>query len=277
MAAGEMSPEEFAAFNRDWMSSAAPYLVDGGLIATFIDWRSVELVLACGRDLGFELVNIVVWSKSNAGQGSLWRSQHELLPIFKSGSAPPLNNVELGRFGRWRSNVWRYPGASSVGSDAREGLAVHPAVEALMRLASGRWEARAQRHDAAESRQGAAVAVFRLERHCERSEAGSGREAFGAVCHRREQASARSRRGRVAEGRGPRLRPVAARVNDPRKRASADRACWRICRCRASIARRRSTRSSSAAAYREWLAAWFSADAARLTQFYRSLGAAAFG
>ena len=129
MAAGEMSREQFAAFNRDWMSNAALYLVDGGLIGTFIDWRSVELVLACGRDLGFELINIVVWSKSNAGQGSLWRSQHELLPIFKKGSEPPLNNVELGRFGRWRSNVWRYPGASSVGSDAREGLAVHPTVK----------------------------------------------------------------------------------------------------------------------------------------------------
>ena len=129
MAAGEMSREQFEAFNRAWMSSAALYVEDGGLIGTFIDWRSVELVLACGRDLGFDLINIVVWSKSNAGQGSLWRSQHELLPVFKKGSAPAINNVELGRFGRWRSNVWCYPGASSVGSDAREGLAVHPTVK----------------------------------------------------------------------------------------------------------------------------------------------------
>jgi DNA modification methylase len=129
MAAGEMNREEFAAFNRAWMSSAAFYVLDGGLIATFIDWRSVELVLACGRDLGLNLVNIVVWSKSNGGQGSLWRSQHELLPVFKKGGEPPLNNVELGRFGRWRSNVWCYPGTSSVGSDAREGLAVHPTVK----------------------------------------------------------------------------------------------------------------------------------------------------
>ena len=123
MAAGEMSGEEFGAFNRAWMSSAALYVVDGGLIGTFIDWRSVELVLACGRDLGFDPINIVVWSKSNAGQESVWRSQHELLPVFKKGSATAINNVELGRFGRWRSNVWCYPGASSVGSDAREGLA----------------------------------------------------------------------------------------------------------------------------------------------------------
>jgi len=129
MAAGEMNREEFAAFNRGWMSSAAFYVVDGGLIGTFIDWRSVELVLACGRDLGLDLINVVVWSKSNAGQGSLWRSQHELVPVFKKGAAPPLKNVELGRFGRRRSNVWCYPGASSVGSDAREGLAIHPTVK----------------------------------------------------------------------------------------------------------------------------------------------------
>jgi hypothetical protein len=66
MAAGEMSREEFGAFNRAWMSSAAFYVVDGGLIATFIDWRSVELVLACGRDLGLNLLNMAVVQRSEA-------------------------------------------------------------------------------------------------------------------------------------------------------------------------------------------------------------------
>jgi DNA modification methylase len=74
-------------------------------------------------------LNVVVWVKSNAGQGSLWRSHHEMLPVFKKGEAPHINNVELGRHGRWRSNVWTYPGASSLGSDAREGLDVHPTVK----------------------------------------------------------------------------------------------------------------------------------------------------
>jgi DNA modification methylase len=129
MANGEMSAEEFMAFNRSWMSAAAGRLVDGGLMATFIDWRSIELVLACGRQLGFPLINLVVWAKSNGGQGSLWRSQHELLPFFKKGDAPHVNNIELGRHGRWRSNVWTYPGASSLGSDARDGLAHHPTVK----------------------------------------------------------------------------------------------------------------------------------------------------
>ena len=61
--------------------------------------------------------------------GSLYRSQHELLPLFKKGDAPHVNNVELGKKGRWRSNVWTYPGASSIGSDARQGLQDHPTVK----------------------------------------------------------------------------------------------------------------------------------------------------
>lgn len=111
------------------MRAAASVLIEGGLLATFIDWRSLDLILAAGRELGLDLVNVVVWAKSNAGQGSLWRSQHELLPVFKKGSAPHVNNIELGRWGRHRSNVWTYPGASSLGSDARDGLAVHSTVK----------------------------------------------------------------------------------------------------------------------------------------------------
>ena len=122
MAHGEMDRDEFADFNRAWMSVAVARLIDGGLLATFIDWRSVDLNIACGRDLGLMLLNLVVWAKSNGGQGSLWRSQHELLPVFKMGDAPHVNNVELGRHGRWRSNVWTYPGGSSLGSDSRDGL-----------------------------------------------------------------------------------------------------------------------------------------------------------
>ncbi len=129
VAHGELSREEFDTFNKDWMRLASDVLVDGGLLATFIDWRSVDLILSAGRELGLDLLNIVVWAKSNAGQGSLWRSQHEMLPVFKKGGAPHINNIELGRWGRYRSNVWTYPGASTLGSDAREGLAVHPTVK----------------------------------------------------------------------------------------------------------------------------------------------------
>ncbi len=134
MASGELSREEFSVFNRTWMHHCAEVLVAGGLIGTFIDWRSVEIVLATGRELGLELLNIVVWEKTNGGQGSLWRSQHELLPIFKKGAAPHVNNVQLGRLGRWRSNVWTYPGGSSVGSEAQMHSNDHPTVKPRVML-----------------------------------------------------------------------------------------------------------------------------------------------
>jgi DNA modification methylase len=79
--------------------------------------------------LGLAPLNLIVWAKTNGGMGSLYRSQHELLPLFKKGTAPHVNNVELGKRGRWRSNVWTYPGASSLGSDARRGLKDHPTVK----------------------------------------------------------------------------------------------------------------------------------------------------
>lgn len=129
MAHGEMSREEFEAFNLAWMRACLKRLIDGGLLMTFIDWRSVELVLGCGRALELELLNLIVWAKSNGGQGSFWRSQHELLPVFKVGSEPHVNNVQLGRHGRWRSNLWSYPGASSLGSDSRSALGDHPTVK----------------------------------------------------------------------------------------------------------------------------------------------------
>ena len=129
MASGELSREEFSAFNRTWMDHCASVLITGGLLGTFIDWRSVEIVLATGRELGLDLLNIIVWEKTNGDQGSLWRSQHELLPFFKKGAAPHVNNIQLGRFGRWRSNVWTYPGGSSVGSEAQMHSNNHPTVK----------------------------------------------------------------------------------------------------------------------------------------------------
>jgi len=134
MAAGEMSRDEFTNFNASWFMLAMEPVMDGGLFASFIDWRSVEVLLMVGRELGLDLINLVVWAKTNGGMGSLYRSQHELLPIFKVGTKPHVNNVELGKHGRWRSNVWTAPGASSLGSDSREGLKLHPTVKPVALL-----------------------------------------------------------------------------------------------------------------------------------------------
>jgi DNA modification methylase len=134
MASGEMSDAEFGAFNEAWMAAVLPCLCDGGVFGTFIDWRGYPTVHVAAIKLGLKPLNLVVWSKTNAGMGSLYRSQHELLPLFKKGSAPHVNNIELGKRGRWRSNVWTYPGASSLGSDARRGLEDHPTVKPTVML-----------------------------------------------------------------------------------------------------------------------------------------------
>jgi DNA modification methylase len=129
MASGEMSDDEFARFNEKWIGCALPWLGDGGVLGTFIDWRGYPTVHAAAVKAALVPLNLIVWGKTNAGMGSLYRSQHELLPLFKKGSASHVNNVDLGKRGRWRSNLWTYPGASSLGSDARRGLQDHPTVK----------------------------------------------------------------------------------------------------------------------------------------------------
>jgi DNA modification methylase len=129
MASGEMTDAEFLAFNEAWMAAVLSYLCDGGVFGTFIDWRGYPTVHSAAVKLALKPLNLVVWTKTNAGMGSLYRSQHELLPLFKNGSALHVNNIQLGKRGRWRSNVWTYPGASSLGSDARRGLQDHPTVK----------------------------------------------------------------------------------------------------------------------------------------------------
>src|SRR6202047_2506235 len=130
-----MSGSEFLAFNLAWMKAALSHLADGGLFGTFIDWRALPTVHAAATQLGLTPINLIVWAKTNAGMGSLYRSQHELLPLFKMGKGDHLHNIDHGRKGRWRSNLWAYPGASSIGSDARKGLRDHPTVKPTALLA----------------------------------------------------------------------------------------------------------------------------------------------
>jgi DNA modification methylase len=134
MASGEMTDAQFLEFNQRWMQAVLPYLVEGAILGTFIDWRGLPIVHAAATALEMTPLNLVVWAKTNAGMGSLYRSAHELLPLFKKGQAPHTNNISLGKRGRHRSNLWTYPGASSVGSDARKGLMDHPTVKPIAML-----------------------------------------------------------------------------------------------------------------------------------------------
>jgi DNA modification methylase len=102
-----------------------------------MDWRHMGEILSAGRQAYTELKNVCVWTKDNAGMGSLYRSQHELVFVFKSGTEHHRNNIQLGQFGRNRSNVWCYPGANSFSRSGEEGnlLALHPTVKPVALVA----------------------------------------------------------------------------------------------------------------------------------------------
>ena len=131
MACGEMGEPQFSKFLTDATKLLAAHSIDGSIHFVCMDWRHMAELLAAGQEAYSELKNVCVWTKHNAGMGSLYRSQHELVFVFKHGSAPHRNNVQLGQYGRHRSNVWPYRGANSFGQGTEEGnlLALHPTVK----------------------------------------------------------------------------------------------------------------------------------------------------
>ena len=100
-----------------------------------MDWRHIGEVLAAAKTAYSELKNLCVWAKTNGGMGSLYRSQHELVFVFKSATAPHINNVELGKHGRYRTNVWSYAGVNSFGATRDDDLAMHPTVKPVALVA----------------------------------------------------------------------------------------------------------------------------------------------
>ncbi len=135
MASGEMSESEFAAFLQTALGNLVSASVDGALHYICMDWRHVGELLTAARPIYSEQKNLCVWNKTNAGMGSLYRSKHELVFVFKAGSAPHINNVELGRLGRYRTNVWDYAGITAFGAGRAEALATHPTVKPVAMVA----------------------------------------------------------------------------------------------------------------------------------------------
>jgi DNA modification methylase len=129
MGVGEMSSTEFTVFLKQTLGPAAERCRDGAIAFVCMDWRHMEELLAAGKQVFSELKNLCVWNKSNAGMGSFYRSKHELVFVFKKGTAPHVNSFGLGETGRSRNNVWDYPGVSSIGPSRMEELAMHPTVK----------------------------------------------------------------------------------------------------------------------------------------------------
>jgi DNA modification methylase len=132
---GEFSPEEFTEFLQAVLSLAAENSVPGSIHFVFMDWRHMGELLAAGSAIYSELKNVIVWAKTTPAQGSFYRSQHELIYVFKNGDAPHINNFELGQHGRNRSNVWTYAGANTFRASRMDELAMHPTVKPVALVA----------------------------------------------------------------------------------------------------------------------------------------------
>lgn len=128
-ASGEMSEAEFRSFLSQTLGAAVEVSRPGAVHFVCMDWRHMDDVSAVGRILYSDLLNLCVWNKSNAGMGSLYRSKHELVFVYRVGKEPHLNMVELGRHGRNRTNVWDYASVNSMRGSRREDLALHPTVK----------------------------------------------------------------------------------------------------------------------------------------------------
>jgi DNA modification methylase len=135
MGSGEMSKDGFTDFLTTVFRCLVAHTTNGSIHYAFMDWRHVEEMMAAGREVYTELKNLCVWTKTNAGMGSFYRSQHELVFVWKSGDAPHKNNVELGQHGRNRSNVWHYAGVNTFRPGRLEELAQHPTVKPVALIA----------------------------------------------------------------------------------------------------------------------------------------------
>jgi DNA modification methylase len=137
MASGEMSEAEFVSFLSKALALLGSFSKAGSVHFICMDWRHAGELLLAGKQMYDAFLNLCVWAKDNGGMGSLYRSQHELVFVFRNGTESHRNNVQLGRFGRNRTNVWRYPGVNTLSRSGDEGnlLALHPTVKPVAMIA----------------------------------------------------------------------------------------------------------------------------------------------
>jgi DNA modification methylase len=170
-ASGEMSPARYTQFLQASLSLAAKYSADGAIHFVFIDWRHIGELLEAGAQVYSDLKNVVVWVKTNAGQGSFYRSQHELIFVYKSGDGRHINNFELGQHGRNRSNVWTYAGVNTFRAGRMDDLGLHPTVKPVALVADALRDCSRRRDIVLDPFMGSGTTIMAAER--------VGRRAYG--------------------------------------------------------------------------------------------------
>jgi DNA modification methylase len=173
MASGEMDKTEFIAFLSLACRNLATFSANGSIHFICMDWRHIEELLTAGQHVYCELENLCTWVKNSAGMGSLYRSQHELVFVFKNGRNGHRNNVQLGRFGRNRTNVWQYPRINSLANRGEEEnlLALHPTVKPAAMVADAILDCSARGDIVLDSFLGSGTTVIAAER--------TGRRCYG--------------------------------------------------------------------------------------------------
>jgi DNA modification methylase len=166
MAAGEMSEAEFTEFLTKVCVRLAHHCSDGALVYIFMDWRHTRELLAAAGPVFTEFKSLCVWDKKVGGQGSLYRSQHELVFVFKNGKGRHRNNIQLGQYGRYRTNVWEYPRVNSLSRKGEEGnlATLHPTVKPVALVADAILDCSARRDIVLDSFLGSGTTLVAAER-----------------------------------------------------------------------------------------------------------------
>jgi DNA modification methylase len=203
MASGEMTKSEFTRFLMTVCTLLTKFTTHPSVHYLCMDWRHIGELFDATNELFTELINVCVWVKNNAGLGSLYRSQHELIFVFRNGSAAHRNNVQLGKFGRDRTNVWQYSGAPTFSRSGEEGnlLAQHPCVKNAAMVADAIMDVTARGEVVLDPFIGSGTTIVAAER--------TGRRCYGIeidplyvdVAIRRWEALTRDRAVHAATGR----------------------------------------------------------------------------
>jgi DNA modification methylase len=165
VASGEMSQSEFTDFLTTTLTQLAQHSRNGSLHFVCMDWRHTPELLAAARSVYSEFKNLCVWVKDTGGQGSLYRSQHELVFVFKSGKEPHRNNIQLGQFGRYRTNVWQYRRVNTASRSSDEQLsAVHPTIKPVELVADAILDCTARSEIVLDAFLGSGTTVMAAER-----------------------------------------------------------------------------------------------------------------
>jgi len=218
-ASGEMSDVAFRSFLLTCLGSAARASRGGAIHYVCMDWRHIDTLMSVGREVYGDMLNLIVWNKTNPGQGSFYRSQHELIAVFRVGDSPHQNNVELGKHGRNRSNVWTYPGVNSFGAGRDDALAMHPTVKPVALVADAMRDCTSKGDVVLDPFLGSGTTVMAAEKIGRRCFGLEYEAAFVDVAIRRWQAYASA--DAILEGDGRTFDEIAAERLSTREAPSA--------------------------------------------------------